>query len=101
MKLKPAIRKSHPDGFQHQPCLFLTPAVDDAIVRVSLERIVRKGPLHPRIERIMQKEIRQERACYSPYAKDNLHRLAIGDLWSARRSHRRQLIGLEPESSVG
>ena len=71
MKLKPAIRKSHPDGFQHRPRLFLTPAVDDAIVRVPLERIVRKGPLHPRVERIMQKEIRQERACYSPYAKDN------------------------------
>src|SRR5215467_3184687 len=30
MKLKPAIRKSHPDGFQHRPRLFLTPAVDDA-----------------------------------------------------------------------
>src|SRR6516225_9413103 len=63
MKLKPALRKSRPDGFQHRPCLFLTPAVYDGIVSISLERIVRKGPLHPRIERIMQEEIRQERAC--------------------------------------
>ena len=41
------------------------------------------------------------RADYSPYAKGNLRRLAIDDLWSARSAHCRQLIRLERESSVG
>jgi hypothetical protein len=62
MKLKPAICETCPDGFQHQLRLPLTPAVHDGIVSVPLERIVREGPLHPRIERVMQEEIRQERA---------------------------------------
>jgi hypothetical protein len=31
------------------------------IIRIALEGDVRIGPLHPRIEGIMQEEIRQER----------------------------------------
>ena len=71
MKLKAALRKAYPDGFQNRPRLLLTPAVDDGIVSKPLERIVRESPLHPRIEPVMQKEIRQERACYALNAKDN------------------------------
>src|ERR1700751_5797031 len=40
------------------------------------------------------------RTDYSPYAKGNLRRLAVGHLWSARSAHCRQLIRLELESSV-
>ena len=43
----------------------------DDVVRVSLEWNVRIGSRHPRVERIMQEQIRQERTNYSPYAKGN------------------------------
>src|SRR5262245_41512768 len=66
MKLQTAFCKACPDGFKHKPRLLLAPAVDDGIVSKPLERIVRESPLHPRIEPIMQKEIRQERACNTP-----------------------------------
>jgi hypothetical protein len=36
--------------------------VHDGIVSKPFERVVRKDPLHPDIERIMEEEIRQERA---------------------------------------
>src|SRR5262249_40103453 len=62
MKLQTALCKACPDGIQHRLRLPLTPAVHDSIVSEPLERIVRKGPLHPHIEAIMQVEIRQERA---------------------------------------
>jgi hypothetical protein len=43
----------------------------DHIIGITLERDGRMVPPHPHIERVMQKEIRQERADYSPYAKGN------------------------------
>ena len=46
-------------------------AVTNDVVRVSLERNVRMVPRHPYVERVVQKEIRQERANDSPYAKGN------------------------------
>ena len=57
MKLQTALPESIPDGFQHRTSLLLTPAVDDGIVRITLELDVRKSPLHPDIERVMQEEI--------------------------------------------
>jgi len=39
--------------------------VTNGIVRVTLERDVRIGSLHPHIERIMQKQIRQD-GTYDP-----------------------------------
>src|SRR6516162_5375640 len=37
-------------------------AVTNGIVRVSLERDVRKRPHHPHVERVVQEQVRQERA---------------------------------------
>jgi hypothetical protein len=51
--------------------LFFTATMADRIIGVSLERNVRMVPRHPYVERVVQKEIRQERANYSPYAKGN------------------------------
>ena len=43
----------------------------NGVVRVTLERDVRIGSHHPHIERIVQKQIRQDGADYSPYTKGN------------------------------
>ena len=40
--------------------LGFTSTVANPIIRITLERDLRKLPLHPLIERIMQKEIRKE-----------------------------------------
>jgi len=56
---------------------------------------------HPEVERVVHEKIGEARANDSPYAKGNLRRLAIDDLWSARSTRCRQLIRLELESSVG
>src|SRR6516164_5888285 len=73
---------------------------NDGVVRVSHDNHVAGGtsppPLvDPLIIDMMEVNVRQERANYSPYAKGNLRRLAVGDLWSARSVHCRQLIRLE------
>src|ERR1700733_5958844 len=41
-------------------------AVTNDVVRVSLERDVRKRPRHPRIERVMQEQVRQQREITPP-----------------------------------
>jgi hypothetical protein len=58
--------------------------VDDGIVRIALELDVRKRPPHPRIERIVQKEISQQRTDHSPNAKGNFQfeRVVVG--WRSR-----------------
>src|SRR6516162_10022399 len=56
-------------------------------------------PFEPEVEHMMQIKVAQKYADYSPYAKGNLRHLAVGDLWSARSAHCRQLIRLELESS--
>jgi hypothetical protein len=43
----------------------------DDIIGIALKRDIRMVPAHPQVERIMQEEIRQEGADYSPYAKGN------------------------------
>ena len=52
-------------------CADCTATMADRIIGVSLERNVRMVPRHPYVERVVQKEIRQERANDSPYAKGN------------------------------
>jgi hypothetical protein len=54
-----------------RPRLRLTAAVADRIIGIALERDGRMTPPHPHVERVMEKEIRQEGTDYSPYAKDN------------------------------
>ena len=72
------------------------PTGHNPVVRPSRELV--PLPPHLLIEG-SQQDIAQQWRDYSPYAKGNLRRLAVGDLWSARSVHCRQLI-LELESSV-
>ena len=46
-------------------------AVTNGVIRVALERDVRIGSHHPHIERIVQKQIRQDGADDAPNAKGN------------------------------
>ena len=43
----------------------------NGVIGVALERDVRTPSRHPHVERIMQKQIRQDGAYDSPYAKGN------------------------------
>jgi hypothetical protein len=61
IELKTALQEATSDGFQYLPGLPLAPAVDDGIVRITLELDMRECPLHPEIERVMQEEISQQR----------------------------------------
>ena len=51
--------------------LRFTAAMANHIIRVALERDVRKFPSHPEIERIMEKKISQQRANDGLNAKGN------------------------------
>src|SRR3981081_2434984 len=44
----------------------------NSVIRVALERDVRKGSRHPHIERIMQKQIRQD-GTYNPSLRSSRH----------------------------
>ncbi|HKQ88190.1 MAG TPA: hypothetical protein VJS43_15640, partial [Candidatus Acidoferrales bacterium] len=60
-------RKSSP-----QCCglVFIT-TVTDRIIGIALEQYVREVPAHPHVERVVEKEIRQEGTDHSPNAKGN------------------------------
>ena len=47
MKLQTALGKALPDRLQDRPSLALAPAVDNCIIRISLETQMRERPLHP------------------------------------------------------
>ncbi len=51
----------HPvaDRGQHLACLQLADTVHDRVIDVALERDARKFPSHPRVERIVQEQIRE------------------------------------------
>src|SRR5271165_1034418 len=61
MKLQSAFGKATPDGVQHRSCFLLAPAVNDCIVRVTLEPDARILPLHPEVERVVQEQVGQQR----------------------------------------
>src|SRR5208337_2784411 len=61
MKLQAALRKATSDGFQHRSGFLLAPAVDDGIVRVTLEANARIVPIHPQIECVVQGQIGEQR----------------------------------------
>ena len=84
MKLQTALLKAATDSLQHLTGLLLCPAMDDRIVRIALESDTREVPLHPDIERIVQKEISQQRTDYSPNAKGNFRFERVIDAWRAR-----------------
>src|SRR3954453_1014892 len=60
MKFQTAFRQARPDRLQQLLRLSLALGVDDHIIRIALELDTRVVPPHPVIERVMQKEIRQE-----------------------------------------
>src|SRR5229473_3976804 len=66
MKLQTALRKASPNSIQHRPSFLLRPTMDDGIVRIALEVDVRKRPPHPRIKRVVQKEIGEQRTDHAP-----------------------------------
>jgi hypothetical protein len=47
--------------------------VTNGIVRIPLERDMRKGSPHPHVERVVQEQVRQKRADRSLNAKGNFH----------------------------
>src|SRR5271157_6053847 len=61
MKLQSAFGKATPDGFQHRSCFLLAPAVDDGVVRVTLDPDARILSLHPEVERVVQEQVGQQR----------------------------------------
>src|SRR5262245_20462412 len=46
--------------------------VTNGVIRVALERDVRKGSRHPHVERIMQKQVRQD-GTYDPSLRSSRH----------------------------
>jgi hypothetical protein len=58
MEFQPAFRKPLPQHIQHLTSLILAVAVDDGVVRITLEWTCRKLALHPHVKRIVQKQIR-------------------------------------------
>jgi len=64
-------------------CFLFVTAVHQSIVRIPTPREVRVCPNHPEIERVVEKNVTQNWANHSPYAKGNFGRLA--DLAANRR----------------
>ena len=62
MQLKPAVRKPLCQRLAQSLRLRLTSTVADSVIGIALERDVRVLPLHPSIERVVKKEIRQHGA---------------------------------------
>ena len=60
----------------HQVRFPFCSAMDDDVVRIPLKRQMSPVAPHPQIERIMQKQIGQQGADDSPYAKGNFERRA-------------------------
>jgi hypothetical protein len=60
MKPQTALLEPISDGRQHHAGLAFAVAVYEGIVRIPLERHVRKPPLHPHVERVLQEMTRQE-----------------------------------------
>src|SRR5262249_41051237 len=66
MKLQTALLKAPTDSLQHLTRFLLRPTMDDGIVRVPLESDAGEVPLHPDIERVVQKEIGEQRTDHAP-----------------------------------
>ena len=71
MQFQTALRKSSLEGFSNNLRLVLAPTMHQPIICIPTPGQVGKRPRHPDIERIMHKEIGQDRANYALNAKDN------------------------------
>src|SRR5208283_1554367 len=56
MKRQPAFCEATSDGLQHRSGFLLAPAVDDHVVRETLEANARICPIHPPIECVVQEQ---------------------------------------------
>src|SRR6516165_10502384 len=61
MKLEAAFCEATADGLQHRSSFLLASAMDDGVVRITLEADLRMVPIHPPIERIVQEQIGEQR----------------------------------------
>jgi hypothetical protein len=65
MKHQPTFSEPLRKHFAQPPCLRFAPAVADRIVGITFEGNAGMIPAHPRVERIVQKEVSQQRTDYS------------------------------------
>src|ERR687891_367642 len=70
MKLQTALLEPITDRFEHLLRVPLAPAVDDCIVSIALKLDRRKSPPHPSIERVVQKQVREQ------WTEDSTHAIA-------------------------
>jgi hypothetical protein len=71
MHLQAALRQASLKLRLERLCLLLITAVHQSIVCIPTPREIRVFPRHPEIERVVEKNVRQDWADYSPNAKDN------------------------------
>ena len=58
---QPDLAHPFPDRREHMPCLAFADAVHHHVVHVAFERDGRERPGHPRIERVVEEQVRQDR----------------------------------------
>ena len=83
MHLQAALRQASLKLRLERLCFLLVTAVHQSIVCIPTPREIRVCPRYPEIERVVEKNVRQDWADHSPYAKGNFGRLA--DLAANRR----------------
>ena len=71
MKRQPAFHKPLLKCIPQRRCLLLTPAVADRVIGIALKRDAGMVPLHPLVERVVEKEIGQQRTDDALNAKGN------------------------------
>ena len=75
MHLQVAIRQASLKLRLQRLCFLLVTAVNQSVVRIPTPREVRVCPRHPEIERIVEKNVRQDWANHPAYTKGNFDRL--------------------------
>ena len=66
VELKPAFRQPHSDHGPQLQGLSLASSMDNNVIAVALERDRRERPGHPRIERVMQHHVGEQRGDRRP-----------------------------------
>ena len=71
MQFQATLRHPSVQRVPYGPRLLLGPAVHQPVIRVRTPSQVRKSPRHPKIKRVVQEKIGQDRDDHSPNAKGN------------------------------
>ena len=77
MHLQMALRQASLKLQLERLCFLLVTAVHQSVVSIPTPREVRVCPHHPEIERIVEKNVRQNWADHAPYTKGNFDRLGV------------------------